>query len=266
MACGGADSDEDGLTNAEERDFGSDPKLADSDGDGLDDGAELAAGTDPTKADTDGDGLDDGDEVLFGRDPLDEKSGPYEGGWPMQSTTVKDEFEGACASEAVIRVGTRFPRVTLKDQHGDKVDLYDFAGHGKKVLIDLSALNCGPCLGTAEWLESDVPAVDYFGPGNEGLDTLREGVNSGDIYWLTFAYTSYYPPSESSKQIAKQWYQTYPSPHVPVFGDDDLEVFDFSYQGGMPFFALLNDKMIVKSYDMGIGAGVPPIADAIDSL
>ena len=37
----------------------SDPLLADSDGDGLDDAEERAAGTDPMRADTDGDGLSD---------------------------------------------------------------------------------------------------------------------------------------------------------------------------------------------------------------
>ena len=32
------------------------------------------------------------------------------------------------------------------------------------------------------------------------------------------------------------------------------------------FFALVNDKMIVKSFDMGIGGGVPSLADAQASI
>lgn len=69
-ACGGLDSDGDGLTNKEERELGLDPKSPDTDGDGLDDGDEIAAGTDPLKPDTDGDGLKDGEEVQIGTDPL----------------------------------------------------------------------------------------------------------------------------------------------------------------------------------------------------
>jgi outer membrane protein OmpA-like peptidoglycan-associated protein len=59
------DDDEDGLTNAEERRYGTDPNNPDTDGDGLKDGEEVKRyKTNPTKADTDGDGLSDGDEIF----------------------------------------------------------------------------------------------------------------------------------------------------------------------------------------------------------
>jgi outer membrane protein OmpA-like peptidoglycan-associated protein len=69
---GSADPDKDGLTNKEEKMFGTDPKNADTDGDGLNDGDEVKKYmTNPLKADTDGDGLSDGDEVLkYHTDPL----------------------------------------------------------------------------------------------------------------------------------------------------------------------------------------------------
>ena len=43
----GCDGDNDGLTNSEEKELGTDPNIADTDGDGLDDGDEIARGTDP---------------------------------------------------------------------------------------------------------------------------------------------------------------------------------------------------------------------------
>jgi outer membrane protein OmpA-like peptidoglycan-associated protein len=61
---GDADPDGDGLTNREEKQLGTNPKVADSDGDGLSDGAEVKQYmTNPLKADSDGDGLKDGEEV-----------------------------------------------------------------------------------------------------------------------------------------------------------------------------------------------------------
>ena len=67
-----ADSDGDGLGDAEEVALGLNPASADSDDDGLGDSAELGEyGTDPAKWDTDGDGLPDGDEVgMIHTDPL----------------------------------------------------------------------------------------------------------------------------------------------------------------------------------------------------
>ncbi len=65
------DDDADGLTNAQEAVYGTDPKKADSDQDVLKDGEEVGRyKTDPMKPDTDGDGLTDGDEVQkYGTDP-----------------------------------------------------------------------------------------------------------------------------------------------------------------------------------------------------
>jgi hypothetical protein len=61
------DTDGDGLTDAEEREYGTDPTVVDTDGDGLADGAEVEEyGTDPTVADTDNDGLADGTEIDVG--------------------------------------------------------------------------------------------------------------------------------------------------------------------------------------------------------
>ena len=70
------DADGDGLTNVEESELGTDPRLADSDHDGLSDSEEISYETDPLNKDTDGDGAKDGLEVRRGTDPLDPESKP----------------------------------------------------------------------------------------------------------------------------------------------------------------------------------------------
>jgi hypothetical protein len=69
------DPDGDGLTNTEERFWGSDPKDADTDDDGLSDGDEVRLYfTMPTNPDSDGDGLLDSFEVTTGTLPYDADS------------------------------------------------------------------------------------------------------------------------------------------------------------------------------------------------
>jgi len=65
----GQDPDGDGLTNLQEYQRGTNPRVADTDGDGINDGTEVAIGTDPLNPDTDGDGLTDGEEVRLGTSP-----------------------------------------------------------------------------------------------------------------------------------------------------------------------------------------------------
>jgi len=60
------DSDQDGLWDADELFFGTDPLVQDTDGDGLTDGAEMDVfNTDPLSDDSDGDGVSDALELLF---------------------------------------------------------------------------------------------------------------------------------------------------------------------------------------------------------
>ncbi len=75
------DSDNDGLTNAQETAAGTDPNNPDTDNDGLSDGDEVNLWlTDPLVADTDGDGFSDGEEVnVYGSDPLSPSNTPANG-------------------------------------------------------------------------------------------------------------------------------------------------------------------------------------------
>jgi len=68
----GKDTDGDGLSDADEARYGTNPNKPDTDGDGLLDGEEVHRyKTDPRVKDTDDGGISDGVEVLHGTNPLD---------------------------------------------------------------------------------------------------------------------------------------------------------------------------------------------------
>ncbi len=221
MACGGGDPDADGLTNAEERDLG----------------------TDPREPDSDFDGLSDADEVLYGLDPLDAADDGYDGGWPLQVPSIKDEIEGMRQEGARAEVGNRFLRVTLVDQFGEMVDLYDFAGHGKNVVIDLSAGWCPPCRDLASYLDGE----------DIGLDAgARDAVNAGDVYWVTFIGEDE-SGGPAGQRAAKSWARDFPHPKIAVLGDKEAITVDYAVEA-WPTLLLLNENMKIKR----ITAGVDP--------
>lgn len=75
LADGEGDPDQDGLTNAQETELGTDPNLADSDDDGVNDSEEVNTyGSDPLNLDSDGDQLYDGGELVRGTDILETDS------------------------------------------------------------------------------------------------------------------------------------------------------------------------------------------------
>jgi len=63
------DPDNDGLTNTEEYNYGTNPLSQDTDGDGLADAEEVAFGSSPLNPDTDGDGIPDAIEHRYGWNP-----------------------------------------------------------------------------------------------------------------------------------------------------------------------------------------------------
>jgi len=70
------DTDDDGIYDFAEAQFGTEILVADTDGDGLLDGAEVFTyGSSPTSLDSDDDGYNDFDEVAVGADPADAKPG-----------------------------------------------------------------------------------------------------------------------------------------------------------------------------------------------
>ncbi|MBX2800531.1 MAG: hypothetical protein KTR31_22825 [Myxococcales bacterium] len=231
------DTDADGLLDGDELGAGTDPLNADTDGDGLIDGEELANGADPLVPDTDGDGYTDFEEVDAGSDPADASSVIYRGGWPYYAG--KDDLPAQNGGDAAAE-GRRFRRFAFKDQFGDKVDLFDFYNdEGKHVLIDVSAEWCPPCNDMAAWLDGESDA--FF----DNYVQLREAVEAGDLYWLTILSEDN-SGGPATQEVVSRWYDSYPSPHVPVLADRDAEVPPYMDLRFWPTMILLGPDLKVK--------------------
>jgi thiol-disulfide isomerase/thioredoxin len=241
------DTDGDGLTDAEEEELGTDPENEDSDGDGLSDGEEEDIGSDPNDTDSDGDGYPDGAEVEAGSDPTDENDKLYTGGWPYQPD--KDSFNApATAAETSAAMGEKMYRAILMDQFGDMVDLYDFAGHGKHIVIDVSAMWCPPC--------NDI--ADIIATNGSGLGSIPQKVHDGEIYWITVLGENDNGRIPSQEDLYS-WYQQYPDDNVPVLADTEARDFVYNYLGeGWPTILVFDENF---EYVAG-----PTAADHWDAL
>jgi hypothetical protein len=213
---------------------------ADDDGDGLTNGEEAALGTDPHDADSDGDGYEDGDEVAEGSDPTDPSSGIYAGGWPYNPDK---EALGDPGWANAFRVGAQFPRFVAADQHGDMVELHDFSGQGRNMVVGVSAAWCGPCKSLSAWLKHGDEDYDVVYPG------VRDAVNAGEVYWITVMGENR-DGGPATYATSIDWHATYPSDHIPVLADEDHDIVSWIQLAWWPSVFVVGDDMTVLSTPM----------------
>ncbi len=212
---------------------------------GTDSGTDTAQDTTDSGAgelDSDGDGYSDADEALAGTDPDDPDDRIYTGGWPFNAH--KDDLSDP-GFDGTIAVGARVPRLVALDQYGDTVDLYDFAGSDVPVVLDLSAMWCGPCTEVAAWLaHEESPLMANF-PVYAGIP---DRVDAGEVLWVTvlFEDTSRDP---ASQEDAATWHQEWPAERVPVMLDDDRAMFDWIVPGSYPTLLVLDAQLEVQVFD-----------------
>jgi len=261
------DSDDDGLSDGSEHAIGTDPLNVDSDGDGqsdymeqqhgtnpldpesmfdtdsdddgLSDVAENDLGTDPFNPDSDDDGYSDGAELSAGTDPLDAASVVYTGGWPYQAN--KDNMESVTIASAHNEQGELFPRVELMDQFGDAVDLYDFAGHGKPIMIEICPSWVGPCNNLASWLSGQADPAGWENVYPE----VDDAVESDHAYWVHILMEDA-GGNEPNLEDLEHWYQQYPNDNIPILADEQREL-GTTYAHWYPYWILLNDDMTILS-------------------
>jgi thiol-disulfide isomerase/thioredoxin len=224
-----------------------DDPAADSDGDGLTNGEEETLGTDPALVDTDQDGYTDFEEVDAGTDPLDAASVIYKGGWPYNPD--KDSIADPGWETGAVE-GQMVPNFIAVDQHGDLVELYDFAGRGKEIVLDVGTPWCGPCKAMASYLSTgNTDALiwndegEHFPWWKPEYEDLYRMVQDEEVYWVTILFSESATSGPAEQSDCEEWEAAFPNEHVPVLADTDLSIKTYLDIQSYPAISVVDSDM-----------------------
>jgi len=230
-----------------------DPDL-DTDGDGLTDVIEAELGTDPALSDSDGDGYDDGDEHQAGSDPTDPEDVIYTGGWPYNAS--KDDMTDP-GWDTTAEEGAAVPRFVAVDQYGDDVELWDFGGHDRPIVLDMGTIWCTPCKGLAAYLSTgDTDHVEEYAWWDEAYEGLYDMVQNEDIYWVTVLFSESESHGPATQADAEGWHEDYPNDKIPVLADADLKLHGWIGVTAFPVLNLIESDLRLSIYRDGGPYGV----------
>jgi hypothetical protein len=180
LETSGGDGDGDGDSGDGDGDPGDgDPGDGDGDGDGGD--------GDGDTGDGDGDGGDgDGDPVSCGTDP----------GW------------------GTVAIGQPVKHIAAHNHLGEAVNVCEWAG--TPIVMDLSALWCGPCHMASAYLATGTGQDPFSGIGPD----LRTMIGDGTAIWLTFLVQDD-TNGDATTMHAAAWDAMYHHDNIPVLNELD---------------------------------------------
>ena len=259
-----ADTDGDGLSDKEELEGGTDPLLADSDGDGLLDGEEEDVGTDPFEADSDGDGLSDGEEVAAGTDPnvVDTDGDGYTdfeegvaGTDPLDVSSVI--YQGGWPFNAS-KDDLGLPEWQIGAHVGEQVPRYRAVDQYGDVfdLYDLANQDRYIIISLVGdwngWCHEVARWVDgeasAFDPlvEYEEIPTL---IAEKQVYWVNILYAGDDPDTVATSQDVQEWMAEHRSVNVPLLLDDSWLFFYYMDATSYPAMMLVDPNMKIVAYE-----------------
>lgn len=199
-------------------------------------------------------GSDTGSDLAM----AESETSPYVGGWPFNPD--KDGL-GNPLWEPVGTVGSQVPRFVGVDQYGDEVDLYDFAGHGVPIVLDLGTIYCAPCQSIAAYLSDGDSShlmwdregdgeYDYYPWWKPEYEGLRQMVLDQEVFWITVLFNdSASGPSDHDE--CATWHEQFPNERVPVLADTNLELKTWLGIESYPTLNLVNSDMVLDIHSTG---------------
>ena len=147
--------------------------------------------------------------------------------------------------------GTILPRYMAYDQYGDMVDIYDLAGHGVPIVLDIGTWFCKPCKGLAAFFTTGDDSTEndhtegalntfLWWSAHPEYAVVYDMVQAGEIIWVTVLFSGGIPVDQED---VTAWHDAFPNEHILVLADTDMQLKEYLEVTPMPSIHVLTENM-----------------------
>ena len=167
----------------------------------------------------------------------------------MRGSTCGYQFQ---TRQCVPMAGTKVPRFIGVDQFGDYVDLYDLMNQGYPIVIELSAMYMNQANLLSSWFSSGDESVFEMKWWQENFEHMKSIVDAGEVYYVRILHKGSTKGDPVDIGDAAIWNDAYPHLNIITITDPEERMKTWFRPTGLPAIFMLNQDMTIRIPAEGI--------------
>ena len=158
--------------------------------------------------------------------------------------------------------GSVIPRFKGIDQFGDEFDLYDLAGQGRPIILEIGNVTANACQLFSSWradVDNEATKQKWW---KDKFNRMKTLVNNNEIFWVHFIHSDE-NKNPASPETVKSWYEKYPNKNIIVLADPVGAMKKWLRPTGMPCLVLVDQNMVMLRHSF---RGIEDASDMLYKL
>ena len=151
------------------------------------------------------------------------------------------------SQNCVPKKGAKLPQFIGVDQFGDNVNLYDLINQGHPIIIEVSAMWSKPSNLLAGWLAGNPTNIKKMKWWQDNFEEVKKIVNNKQVYYIRVLHQGSIKGEAITSDEVAFWHKEFPNTNIITIADPEAKIKTWIRPTGLPCIMLFNDDLTIKT-------------------